>query len=936
MAGTKIENASDTLLANTPPTGTEYIALGKSGWTTSYKMSLTELSTWIRESVDRIVEGDSKLQIEDSGSGAYLLANFDGTDRMAMSAGSNGLLFSDPASLTNEVLDLTYVASGTNYIQLKAAATGNPIEINALGSDTNIPIKYSTKGNESHDFYVASTKQISIEDGSILPTTDNDIDLGSSTYEFKNLYIDGTGNIDSLVLGTGATVDTIETTLTDDDTHLPTSGAVYDAIHDNSGWQDAGTYVHLHTGTDKVYVGASGTTPTERMEIDGAIKIGTAAGTANGVIRYTGTDVEARIGGAWVSMTSSTGIVVKEAVVAATTANGTLATAFANGQTIDGVTLVTGDRILIKDQSTASENGIYVVTAGAPTRATDMDDASEFYNGYVFVTGGTSNANSGWIETLTVTTVDTNPVAFQQFSASNSYTAGNGLRLVGSEFSAVAHTGIAVSGSGVAIDPTYVCTLGTNQTLNGNKDFQGTVDIAPVHETDPGTMFMVIEATTEQVKYRTAAEVASDISAVTSDKYLSAVNVNAINDVDFVITNGTDITAVDFSHSHGINDLSDVTISSVADGEVVQYYGTGGYWRNRTLAEAGIEPTLTKGDLTETTSNVLTITGGTSAVIGTGVTVQVDLAAVSNGDTTHLCTADAIYDFVTSQGYITGNQTITLSGDVTGSGSTSIVTTIASNAVEASMLNNNVISGQTALTSGLESTDELLVSDAGVIKRMDISVLSDYLDLESYDRWHSWTASRTSNSVITSTTNIEAGTPVRYRATAGTWRYGVIDSRSGNDHTIVGYPCSASDDDEFQYGNPEMVEQIHFHISGAFASGATTASATGGALYDYNKMKHHYKWMGSPGYVVAMNTSCFEEDSSSDPTVDAEISSDNSTFNDIFSAAVDADGTERNSGVTAQSAYYTIERNYYLDFSITAGGTGDAKDLDIYLTIVLA
>src|SRR5688500_804482 len=58
----------------------------------------------------------------------------------------------------------------------------------------------------------------------------------------------------------------------------------------------------------------------------------------------------------------------------ATTTNGTLATAFANGQTIDGVTLVTGDRILLKNQTTQSENGIYTVNAsGAPTRATDAD-----------------------------------------------------------------------------------------------------------------------------------------------------------------------------------------------------------------------------------------------------------------------------------------------------------------------------------------------------------------------------------------------------------------------------------------------------------------------------------------------------------------------------------------------------------------------------------
>jgi hypothetical protein len=72
------------------------------------------------------------------------------------------------------------------------------------------------------------------------------------------------------------------------------------------------------------------------------------------------------------------GLSWKQAVRVATAAAGTLATSFANGSTVDGVTLATGDRILIKDQSTGSENGIYVVAAsGAPTRATDADTGAE-------------------------------------------------------------------------------------------------------------------------------------------------------------------------------------------------------------------------------------------------------------------------------------------------------------------------------------------------------------------------------------------------------------------------------------------------------------------------------------------------------------------------------------------------------------------------------
>lgn len=85
-------------------------------------------------------------------------------------------------------------------------------------------------------------------------------------------------------------------------------------------------------------------------------------------------------------------------VRAATTANGALATAFANGQVIDGITLVTGDRILLKNQSAAAENGVYTVNAsGAPTRATDMDIWVEVVSSVVIVSVGTTNANSVWL-----------------------------------------------------------------------------------------------------------------------------------------------------------------------------------------------------------------------------------------------------------------------------------------------------------------------------------------------------------------------------------------------------------------------------------------------------------------------------------------------------------------------------------------------------------
>ena len=144
------------------------------------------------------------------------------------------------------------------------------------------------------------------------------------------------------------------------------------------------------------------------------------------------------------------------------------------------------------------------------------------------------------------------------------------------------------------------------------------------------------------------------------------------------------------------------------------------------------------GDITGVTAGSGLGGGGTSGAVTLSANVDdtttqivsdavvAKTAAVADGGQ-NLATGGQIFSFVDGQGYITGNQTITLSGDVTGSGTTAITTTIAANAVEASMLNNNIISGKTALTTGLASTDELLVSDAGTVKRMDVSVLETYM-----------------------------------------------------------------------------------------------------------------------------------------------------------------------------------------------------------------
>jgi hypothetical protein len=149
------------------------------------------------------------------------------------------------------------------------------------------------------------------------------------------------------------------------------------------------------------------------------------------------------------------GLTWKDEVRAASTTNGTLATAYAAGQVLDGYTLVLGDRFLLKDQTTGSENGIWIVTNGTPTRATDADTVSELNNATVKVTNGSTNKNA----TFTQTVADPTPGTTAQVwvaSGGSGLTQGNGISIVSNVISALvaAGGGLLVGASGLSIDPT--------------------------------------------------------------------------------------------------------------------------------------------------------------------------------------------------------------------------------------------------------------------------------------------------------------------------------------------------------------------------------------------------------------------------------------------------------------------------------------------------
>ena len=169
------------------------------------------------------------------------------------------------------------------------------------------------------------------------------------------------------------------------------------------------------------------------------------------------------------------GLDVKDSVRVATTANITIASDLNVGDTIDGVTLADGDRVLVKDQSSGSENGIYIAGA-TPARASDFDEDSEVTAGaFFFVEEGTVNADSGFVVSTDGTiTVDSTSIAFTQFSGTGQIVAGDGLAKSGSTLSVnVDDSTLEISSDTLQIKSDYagqtsITTLGTITTGTWN------------------------------------------------------------------------------------------------------------------------------------------------------------------------------------------------------------------------------------------------------------------------------------------------------------------------------------------------------------------------------------------------------------------------------------------------------------------------------------
>ena len=272
---------------------------------------------------------------------------------------------------------------------------------------------------------------------------------------------------------------------------------------------------------------------------------------------------------------TASGLDVKASVRVATTGNLDFNTGFANGQTIDGVAIATGDRILIKDQTNGAQNGIFVVEAsGQPTRAADFDTDDEVSSGaFTFVEEGSSQANNGYVlVNADPVSVGSTAMVFEQFSGAGQIEAGAGIKKNGNELFLSFGAGVVELpsdeiGLDLAADSGMMLSVdGSSPSTDTAATLQLKLDGATLTKTASGVRVASSVITDISTLQSDATSLQSELDATQSAAGLNTDGTFAAHSGSNYIDSATTMKEVDAALDAQIKTLTDSVDGSVATG----------------------------------------------------------------------------------------------------------------------------------------------------------------------------------------------------------------------------------------------------------------------------------------------------------------------------------------------------------------------------------
>lgn len=379
------------------------------------------------------------------------------------------------------------------------------------------------------------------------------------------------------------------------------------------------------------------------------------------------------------------GLDVKNSVRVISTADITLS----GTQTIDGVAVIAGDRVLVAGQTASETNGIYVVAAGAWSRSTDADTSAKVTAGmYTFVEEGTTNQDTGWVlATNNPIVLGTTALSFTQFSSAGIVQAGNGLNKVGNTLNVVSSNGGIVSSAGsiaLTVDPNATLTitasgikladLATGKILIGDASNIATAQTMSGDATLDASGALTISASAI-TNSKVAANAAIDLSKLASGTTAQVIVADGSGVPTYVDMSGDATIASSGAITIGAEAVTLPKIQRQASATLIVGQGAG----------ADVSAKSVSGDVTMDANGVFTVNASTVATLAKMVTREVPSGALNGVNST----------YVLANTPVVGTESVYLNGQLLNAGAG----------------NDYTISGGTITTLMVPvSTDVILVS----------------------------------------------------------------------------------------------------------------------------------------------------------------------------------------------------------------------------------